>query len=953
MRKSTSPLFKCIIILTTSLLLSCKKESGFIITSESNDTIDKEIASTPKDSLMVLIAKYEKEGNKYGCIKAYSQKGKEERHDGQFIKSIHSHEKALHYAETIKDTLDIINEHNNLGTTYRRLGKLENATTHHYQALNIYDSYTNRKDVIKNHYSPERNKILKSRVKALNGIGNICLTLHNYTTADSIFRLALKEEKLLNSDLGQAINYANIGAIFNDQNQLDSARYYYSLSLKHNEKANSKLGIALCHTYFGELYEKEYKWDKAILEHELSYNKLKDMSDSYHLLESCIALARTNFAKRDWVAAEKYTDEALAKAKVINSNEHLSKIFKLKYHLKKREKNYQEALSYFIKSTNAKEKVVNEKNRNRLFLIQQKYEREKRNEEIKLIKQNYELNKRTKNLILIFLLTLFTLSIALIALLLYSLKLRRKRQLSLLNLEQKRTSFFTNITHEFRTPLTMILGLAEQLKQYNYKDKEQILKASEIITRHGENLLLLINQLLDISKIKSEIGTSEKKFGDIIPFIRMISDNYKDAAISKNIEFAFIPESQHEEMVFIPEYIRKILSNLISNALKFTPEYGHIYIKTSSSNNLFNLTVSDTGIGIPANKLPFIFDLLYQTNTSHSQLGNGIGLSLVKQIVEAINGQINVESQVKHGTTFNISIPINKYDEEATEINEDFYHNTTSSFVKEYKDNATQEDQLPSGIKDDDSTYSILIVEDNIDVAYYIGSNLKHNYSLHYASNGIEGLDMANDVMPDLIITDIMMPEIDGIELCEKVRTSDILNHIPVIMITAKSSEEDRIKGINAGADAYLYKPFNTLELNVRVESILESRRLLRYKFSALKQENNNQMLHKEQQFLNKFIDIAYSMMGDGTIYIEDIASQMFMSSKQLNRKITSITGKSSSAYITEIRMAKAKRMLNSNTDLTIAEIGMKCGYEDNAYFSRIFKKTFNVTPTQYKNMKS
>ena len=246
---------------------------------------------------------------------------------------------------------------------------------------------------------------------------------------------------------------------------------------------------------------------------------------------------------------------------------------------------------------------------------------------------------------------------------------------------------------------------------------------------------------------------------------------------------------------------------------------------------------------------------------------------------------------------------------------------------------------------------SILIVDDNADVSYYIGGLLKDAYHILYARNGAEGLEVANEYMPELIITDLMMPEMDGYELCRKVRNSDILSHIPIIIITAKCGEAERVSGLDAGADAYLEKPFSTDELNIRVTKLLEQRRQLREKYSKALDEGTAQTVKlspADQEFLNRLNDLIYSLMGNHGLNSDMIADKIYMSKSQLNRKVRTITGYNTSAYILQMRLERCKRLLVS-TDELIGDIACRCGFEDSNYFARLFKQVFNVTPSQFR----
>ena len=350
------------------------------------------------------------------------------------------------------------------------------------------------------------------------------------------------------------------------------------------------------------------------------------------------------------------------------------------------------------------------------------------------------------------------------------------------------------------------------------------------------------------------------------------------------------------------------------------------------------LRVADSGIGISTEDLPYIFDTFYQGENSSTDIGTGIGLAMVRQMIQGLEGRISVESTPGKGAIFTVTLPLKHGDA------------VLERWTPEKQMKADIDCCAPSSL-DDAPQPTILIVEDNADVSYYIGGLLKKKYHLLYARDGKEGIEKANEYIPDLIVTDLMMPAMDGYELCREVRRSDVLNHIPIVVITAKCNEDDRVKLLDAGADAYLYKPFNADELLVRVARLLERCRLLQEKYSHAMQEGTEQSVElsfANKNFLTRLNDVVYAMMGNNNLNSDMVADKMCMSLSQLNRKVKAITGFSSSGYILQMRLDKAKRMLAS-TDTPVGDIAMKCGFPEMSYFSRIFKQTFQMTPSQYR----
>ena len=528
----------------------------------------------------------------------------------------------------------------------------------------------------------------------------------------------------------------------------------------------------------------------------------------------------------------------------------------------------------------------------------------------------------------------------------YTSRIRRRNHIAFKKLSDMRDQFFTNITHEFRTPLTVIIGLGEQIA--TDENNKNIKSAGEAISRQGRNLLLLINQILDVSKLKSNAPQSEYQHGDIVGYISMIFEGAKILANRKNIHYHFHSQEKIFEMDFIPDYITKIAGNLISNAIKFTPEEGDIMVSIETTDNKFTLTVKDNGCGISPQDLPYIFDAFYQCDSNSRTTGSGIGLSLVKQLVEAMNGSITVESEENKGSKFTVTLLTSNSTPHSDKPVEPLKESPVVNdiFITDREDTERIE-------PNDDMLTHILIIEDNPDVSSFIGSVIP-NVNISYAKNGREGFEKALQIVPDVIITDIMMPEMNGIEMCEKIRQSEILCHIPIIIISAKAEQTDKIEGIKSGADAYLYKPFNAEELNVTINSLLERRKLLQKNFtrnSTKDSTSSEQFAIHDQIFLNKVIDLIHAQMGSQNINITNLADSLSMTSRQLNRKINAITGDNISKYILQVRMLHAKHLLDSNKDYTVAEVAYKCGYEENSNFTRAFKMLYGITPTQYRKM--
>lgn len=936
------------IALAALLCSACHRQPATSTGNADYHRIDSIVNSyQDPDSLKSIIAAYQKTKNMLGVAVGQRTLGKYYRDNSLFEKAISCHRQSIAAAEQIADTAELIRCLNDLATDYRRVGILDLASEEHFHALDLCMQQSDKSsDVAQKNYT-----------KSLNGLGNVYLQLGNNEVADSVFRVSLAVERRLGSDLGQAINLANLGAVFENNGQNDSALVYYQQSYEKNKAAGSILGMALCHNHMGDLYEKQQQYAKAIGEFLTAYNLLEADHDVWHWLEPCLSLADIHLRQGRTDQALQNLDKALRQATDIASKEHLAKIHHLYYTIYERQGRTAEAFQHYKLSDAYNDSIYNTQILNQVQNVRIKIERQSVSDQLQLAQDDAR-QERTLKIFAFFLLGAFFV----IAALIFGgmgiiLKSRSRERALLRKLQTSREQFFTNITHEFRTPLTVILGLADHITATPSLSREKIVSDTTVISRQGNKLLDLINQLLDISKIKSTIGNADWQQGNIVAFIRMCMETFRSYAQEKRVELIYTPEQNMVTMDFVPDYMCKILDNLISNSLKFTNALGRIHVKTSCPNaNQLCLVVSDTGVGVPPEALEHIFEPFYQADNDSLQIGTGIGLSLVNQIVEAMKGTIRCESERGEGTTMTILLPLRQSEKQLKFFNIDEWHrkkNSLASTAEHADDIPAAESHADDADTEGDSHTRILIIEDNNDVAYYIGDQLQDSLTqVFYAKDGDEGIAKARDIMPDIIITDLMMPGTDGLQVCRLVRSSDLLNHIPIIIITAKATEGDRIAGLEAGADDYLVKPFNADVLHVRIIKLLEQRRLLREKFSKELQEGKTpemQLKPSDRDFLNKLKEVVSVQMRNNQVDVESIAAQMYVSRAQLNRKVQAITGQSTSAYVTQIRMSYAKRLLAADPTISISEVAMKCGYEDMAYFSRAFKQATGLTPSLYR----
>lgn len=517
------------------------------------------------------------------------------------------------------------------------------------------------------------------------------------------------------------------------------------------------------------------------------------------------------------------------------------------------------------------------------------------------------------------------------------------------SLDHLKSRFFANISHEFRTPLTLIIGPVEDMLRD--KDTKKFREPLQYIHRNSKRLLQLINQLLDLSKLDVGGYRVNTNRNDIIPFIKQIVHSFSSLAHHKNIllETEVDPRLKNDlknetlTFYFDDDIFEKILYNLLSNAFKFTDNGGSITVSLSlAGKGELELKVEDSGTGIPAEKLPYIFDRFYQADDAHKKVyeGTGIGLALVKELVALHNGRITVASDVNKGTVFSCYFAFNKKMIPADAVRK----------ISSNQDNVLPDAKCNDVIREKatgNSRPAILVVEDQQDVRSYICGKLTGTYTVVEAKNGLEGFEMARKQIPDLVISDVMMPVTDGFELCALLKNDAVTSHIPVILLTARAEDVDKITGLETGADAYLIKPFNSKELLIRVHNLIELRNKLRKKFSGriVVKPAEITVTPQDSRFMQRLLGIVEKHIADEKFSVEQLGREFAMSPSQINRKLKAIINQSAGAFIRSVRMERAMELLK-NDQATIAEIAYETGFSEPAYFSRVFKSYFGFPPS-------
>lgn len=529
------------------------------------------------------------------------------------------------------------------------------------------------------------------------------------------------------------------------------------------------------------------------------------------------------------------------------------------------------------------------------------------------------------------------------------LTLERNEKSRLKELNTMRLQFFTNISHEFRTPLTLISGPLDKLISGKYSHQSEYLLS--LMKSNVDRMLRLVNQLMDFRKLENEKMPLRIQSGKLDDFLSEIVLGFEDMASRKSIELSYSEKnnSASEEQWFDEGILDKVIYNLLSNAFKFTPEHGVVQVKLDLSEDRATITVKDTGKGIEPEKVKRIFERFY-SDSPQAQSGTGIGLSLSKKLIDLHKGAINVESEKGKGACFIVTFPVSR----SSYSENDLIISGTDS-VYDRPGLSLPDPSIPLSVytKEPGQGKFMLIVEDNAELSAYLAGHFKE-FKVIQAENGKKALDLAKENIPDIIVSDIMMPEMNGIELCLAVKQEFLTSHIPVILLTAKAAVDEKIMGMETGADAYIEKPFDADLLSATVHNLLSQRKKLQQKFSGFNPPETSASAKNsaEEKFMAKVDKIITHHISEPDFSLDDLLKEIGMSRSQLYRKFKAISERNPSEYIRLLRIQHAEKLIRKN-ELSINEVAWQSGFNNVSYFNTCFKKHFGTTPGKYLESKS
>lgn len=766
----------------------------------------------------------------------------------------------------------------------------------------------------------EEKEIKGALANAYNGIGMTYFYLNDYSKAEQYIEKAAEEKLAINDYLYYSVIRSNLAVIYNRNEAYEKSNDILLTTKQVLIENDKEEYLSTIYQSIGANFESGFnQLDSA----HYYYQKSIENAKKHQLLE----VKKTGYLNLSGIAIKqkKYT-EALTYVKKADDTETNTKLDQINVGILNNYSeiydslgNYKMAYQYKMKAYELNKELFSAEKQKAIDELEIKYQTAKKQHQIQQQEQALQKSKleteQSKN-------QLYTITFSSILLILVTLGIafyfwQKKRSNQIL--ETEKVEVFENIVHEIRTPLTLISGPLEIVRKEMSTNKK-LMGQVDLVERNTDKLIRLVNELLDASKLEKGMYIPDYQEGNLSSFIRNIIDEYKAEAEQKQIQLKTSIDDKHRPSLFPSNVIEKILNNLINNSLKYCPENSIINIRSQIKNDLLVLIVKDNGPGIPKKDHDKIFNRFYRVNEKHDQ-GTGIGLSLVKDLVQLLGGEIKLNSEKGKGAEFICTIP----------LKEVLHHQVSTE----------ESSDLPK----------LLLVDDDIDILQFVSGIFEKVFEIIPAQNGANGIDLAKEHVPDIILTDIMMPVKDGLTLIQEVKKDEVTKHIPIIAFSAKGSLQSRIEGLEHGADAYIPKPFSPEELQLTLKNILKTIKQNQKDFQKSLSANKTfeERLKSKNDFVNKACQLVIENIDRSEYTITELASDLSVSRSQLHRKISSLTGFSSTNFIKMIRLEKAKDLLKHNNG-NVTEIAYACGFNSQSYFTKSFKEYVGKSPSSYLN---
>ncbi|MEO1054091.1 MAG: tetratricopeptide repeat protein [Bacteroidota bacterium] len=776
-------------------------------------------------------------------------------------------------------------------------------------------------------------------------IGATYTDLQDYKNAEKYYLKGLEMAEESGYYRYSALAYYELGLLKTYTEDFEEARKFQELAMEHFETVNDKVMIAHVHSSLAKVLTELNEFDEAIRRLELALALSKEINSLYSQGDFLHQLGLTYYKKKDYPNAERYLQEAKSIFDELEDTTKKRAILSGLHKLYDAMEDYPRAYQYLSDIKVLDDSLFEANEKVKIAEIEEKYQNQQKEQEIELLSAENEIaslelqkqeNLRNYLIVAAFLLVL------LIGVVYNRYQLKARANAKLRELDTLKTGFFTNISHEFRTPLTLILSPLQRLLQKN--NDVETKEALAIIHRNAAVLTELTNQLLDLSKLEAGKLNLTVAPQDFKAFIKVLIASFESLAVAQKVEFITEIEAAPEDAYFDEDKVQKILNNLLSNAFKFTSKEGSVTIRATHGEGRLTISVQDTGMGISQEDQKLIFKRFHQNSTNTpNAAGTGVGLTLSKELALLHKGDITVESEPGQGATFILQFPINKsaYLPEEIVEGEPQAHQPITEVASIQVDKEAAEPEAAEKI--------VLVVEDNPDLRNHMASLLKSDFTVRQSVDGKAGIEDALNLVPDIIITDLMMPEVDGVELCDTLKANEKTSHIPIIMLTAKADRDTKLDGLKTGADDFLTKPFDNEELLIRIQNLIAQREKLQTKYEQTLRLAPSKITVKspEETFIKKALEVVDQHLSNPEFTVEAFQKEMGMSRMQLHRKLKALTKCSASEFIRDIRLQRAEDLLAGN-GLNVTEVAYSCGFSSVSYFAQCFKQKFGVSPSSY-----
>lgn len=763
----------------------------------------------------------------------------------------------------------------------------------------------------------EKHQDKKTLCSAYNGLGITYYYLNDMAKAEHYIQLCLKTNLEEKNYVNYSIISSNLGALYFYKGEYRKAIDKLIHSEKTLKKYHQDKYLPSLYNSIGGNYRMLEKPDSAAYYYTISLQKAKQFGVIDNVITAYHNLGDLCLLKKDYTCAIDYLKQAETESKKAKKDALKLAVYTSLSEAYELSGDYKSAYKY---------KTLQFELNNKLFAIEKqkaideldiKYEAAKKEKKIQHQKQLIQQSKlKAEREQSIFNIILFSLIIVFI-IVVFSLFFFWQRKYAKQLLEQEKLRLFENIVHDIRTPLTLINGPLQLVKK-EMEHNDALSEHFQLIEANSEKLGNLVNELLDVSKLEKGKYLPAYEYGNVNLLVEKIVESFRREAKNKKIELVFEPVTSKELYSYPANVVEKVVSNLVSNAIKYCPDSSKVHVKLEIQKSGLIIDVTDNGPGIPEQEQALVFTRFYRMKQHENLTGTGIGLALVKELIELVHGNITLISG-SGGASFRITIPV---------------------------DSIGLGDELAEM---DESKPYLLLVEDDRDIVQFVSGLFRKEFNVIPASNGEEGLKKINLLLPDVILTDVMMPVKDGIELIQEVKGNPLTNHIPVVVFSAKASLESRLEGLKHGADVYFPKPFNTDELVLTIQNLSQTSKRNQQEFQQeLKLEASfEERTRSKSDYVNQMIAFIVAHLDDVNYSVNELAGDMCISRSQLHRKLKVLTGFSSTNFIRTIRLEKAKDLLSSNWG-NVTEVAYACGFSSQSYFTKAFTEYFGENPSSF-----